>query len=134
MLRLAFFLFAAAWLAGCVSPPQPGTDPLSDNVIDWRDEVIYQIMTDRFSDGDPYNNYSVDPDDISAYQGGDWRGIAERLTYLEQLGVTTLWISPVVKNVEWDAGFAYFERAWDVVCERLRRRFEHGPLDWASID
>jgi len=33
---------------------------------------------------------------------------------------------------EWDAAFAYFERAWPrVVLPRLRYRFEYGPIDWA---
>ena len=98
--------------SGCVSPPEPGKAPLSDNVVDWRDEVIYQIMTDRFFNGDRSNDYRVNLFDPSAYHGGDWRGIADRFDYLEALGVTALWISPVVKNVEEDAGFSSYHGYW----------------------
>ena len=74
-------------------------------VEDWRDEIIYQIFVDRFEDGDVNNNYNVDYRDSAAYHGGDWLGIINRLDYIEALGVTALWISPVVRNVEADAGF-----------------------------
>lgn len=81
-------------------------------VNDWRDEVIYQIMVDRFSDGDPNNNFNVDLRKEAAYHGGDWQGIIDQLDYLEDLGVTALWISPVVRNVEEDAGFASYHGYW----------------------
>ncbi|MCA9542927.1 MAG: hypothetical protein KC613_01010, partial [Myxococcales bacterium] len=81
-------------------------------VVDWRDEIIYQIMVDRFEDGDPSNNYNVDVRREASYHGGDWQGIIDRLDYIESLGVTTLWISPVVKNVEEDAGFASYHGYW----------------------
>ncbi len=96
----------------CINPPQPGSEPLSDNVIDWRDEVIYQIMTDRFANGDTSNDYNTNIHDPSAYHGGDWRGIMDHFDYLEALGVTALWISPVVKNVEQDAGFSSYHGYW----------------------
>lgn len=35
---------------------------------------------------------------------------------------------------DWAQGYAYFERAWALVLDRLRRRFESGPLDWANPD
>jgi alpha-amylase len=79
---------------------------------DWRDEVIYQILVDRFADGDINNNYNVDPTAMAKYHGGDWQGIIDKLDYIENLGVTTLWISPVVKNVESDAGFASYHGYW----------------------
>ena len=102
-------------LTGCV---QCSIDPvdLAYNqqtfVEDWRDEVIYQIMVDRFADGDVNNNYNVDRRKEAAYHGGDWQGIIDRLDYLTDLGVTALWISPVVKNVEEDAGFASYHGYW----------------------
>ncbi|WP_410969089.1 alpha-amylase family glycosyl hydrolase, partial [Salmonella sp. SAL4444] len=46
------------------------------------------------------------------YQGGDWRGMAEHLDYIQALGVTTLWISPVVKNVETDADVDAYHGYW----------------------
>ncbi|MBI5485748.1 MAG: alpha-amylase [Deltaproteobacteria bacterium] len=81
-------------------------------VDDWRDEIIYQIMVDRFQDGDPNNDWGVDRDRAGSYHGGDWQGIIDRLGYLETLGVTALWISPVVKNLESDAGFGSYHGYW----------------------
>jgi alpha-amylase len=81
-------------------------------VQDWRDEVIYQILVDRFANGDTSNDYRVVPYDPAKYHGGDWKGIEDRLDYIKALGVTTLWISPVVKNVESDAGIDGYHGYW----------------------
>jgi glycosidase len=68
------------------------------------DDVIYLIMPDRFANGDPTNDEpegaagSRDRAKARAYHGGDLRGIREHLDYLKSLGVTTLWLTPVVKN------------------------------------
>ena len=74
-----------------------------------RDDVIYLIMPDRFADGDPSNdqppgsNWPVyDRSNPMAYHGGDLRGIREHLGYLHDLGVTTLWLTPVWKNTDSD--------------------------------
>jgi glycosidase len=85
---------------------------LETHVDDWRDEVIYQILVDRFADGDDSNNYNIDPTGMARYHGGDWQGIIDNLDYLEELGVTTLWISPVVKNVETDANVDGYHGYW----------------------
>ncbi|MCA9559054.1 MAG: alpha-amylase, partial [Myxococcales bacterium] len=97
-------------LGSCVTV-EPTVDHTTQ-VTDWRDEIIYQIVVDRFEDGDRNNNYNVDYRKDAAYHGGDWQGIIDRLDYIETLGVTTLWISPVVKNVEEDAGFASYHGYW----------------------
>jgi glycosidase len=86
-------------LAGCdAKAPRVAT-----HVEDWRDRVIYQIVTDRFANGDPGNDGAsgVDPvpGDLARIQGGDWRGIAEHLDYVAALGMSAVWISPVVRNV-----------------------------------
>lgn len=86
--------------------------------IAWDEEVIYMILTDRFYDGDESNNNpqnidgSYDKDHLEAYHGGDFRGIIEKIDYLKELGITTLWITPIVKNIdanmmEKDAGKQY---------------------------
>ena len=68
------------------------------------DDVIYLIMPDRFSNGDPTNDEpsefkgSHDRANPRAYHGGDLRGIKARLPYLKELGVTTIWLTPIVKN------------------------------------
>jgi glycosidase len=70
---------------------------------DLRDHVIYHLLTDRFANGDPSNDGASGvepvPGDFSRIQGGDWRGIEERLDYVEELGATAIWISPIVRNV-----------------------------------
>jgi glycosidase len=120
--RLPTLLFAAgaaliavalAACGGASSVDHPWDRPNQSNAeIDWRDQVIYQIMVDRFDNGDPNNDYNVEPSVPARYHGGDWQGIINRLDYLEELGVTALWISPVVKNTEEDAGFASYHGYW----------------------
>jgi len=69
-----------------------------------QDDVMYLIMPDRFANGDPTNDEpgealgSHDRSKPRAYHGGDLRGIQNHLPYLKDLGVTTLWLTPVVKN------------------------------------
>lgn len=109
-------LVAAACAApeiGCVQVPEKGDKPtLATHVGDWRGEVIYQVLVDRFANGDPNNDYLVRPGYLARYQGGDWRGLTEHLDYLQELGITTLWISPVVKNVETDADVDAYHGYW----------------------
>ncbi|NBS85018.1 MAG: hypothetical protein EBS59_10085, partial [Verrucomicrobia bacterium] len=67
----------------------------------WRNQNIYQIVTDRFFDGDSANNnasgnYSASAG--SSPHGGDFKGIEQKLDYIKALGATAIWISPVVKN------------------------------------
>jgi len=69
------------------------------------DDVIYLIMTDRFSDGDPSNNDPpqsrglYDRSRTRYYHGGDFDGIIARLPYLKDLGVTAIWLTPWYDNV-----------------------------------
>src|ERR1035437_6109236 len=73
-----------------------------------RNDVIYLIMPDRFADGDPSNdqpsgsNGVYDRSQPKTYHGGDLRGIRQHLEYLRDLGVTTLWLTPVWKNTDSD--------------------------------
>ncbi len=88
---------------------------LSAHARPWSDDVIYFAMTDRFYDGDPSNNipaasdpalYDPKQDDIARYLGGDLRGMEKALQadYFNDLGVTALWLTPVVRNV-WRSGY-----------------------------
>jgi glycosidase len=73
-------------------------------------DVMYLIMTDRFADGDYTNDGPTAHDAAGSaaaiaerakprgWHGGDLRGITEHLDYLEQLGITTVWITPVYQN------------------------------------
>ncbi len=93
---------AAVALAGLlpVTHPSPAHG-VTPSPSDWRDLVIYQIVTDRFWDGDPSNNDadgSYAPSDPYRVHGGDFAGVQSKLDYLVHLGVDAIWISPVVLN------------------------------------
>ncbi len=85
---------------------------------DWRDQVIYFVMTDRFADGDASNNdqraNEYDPKDAAKYSGGDLRGLMQRLDYVQGLGATAVWITPPVANRWWDskAKFSGYHGYW----------------------
>lgn len=69
------------------------------------DDVVYQIMPDRFSDGDGANNDAgagglYGRSNPHLYHGGDFAGIIKHLGYLKDLGVTALWITPVYENFQ----------------------------------
>jgi glycosidase len=69
------------------------------------EDFIYLIMPDRFSNGDPSNDHvpgmrdqSLNRDTIFERHGGDLKGIENNLDYLQDLGVTALWLNPVIEN------------------------------------
>jgi len=64
-------------------------------VADWKDEIIYFVMVDRFADGDPSNNEGVNLENPLAFHGGDLKGLTERLDYIADLGATAIWLTPV---------------------------------------
>ncbi len=62
-------------------------------------DVMYLLMTDRFADGDLSNDPQPSERDLPrGWHGGDFRGVEQHLDYLQQLGVTTLWTTPVYDN------------------------------------
>ena len=78
---------------------------------DWRDQVIYFVMTDRFDDGDPSNNDQgageYDPRSNAHYNGGDFAGLQRRLDYIAGLGATAVWVTPPVASLWWDGSANY---------------------------
>ena len=69
---------------------------------DWNEARIYFLLTDRFNDGNSDNNgEGYDLSRPESYHGGDFKGITEKLPYLQQLGINTIWISPIVDNIDW---------------------------------
>lgn len=74
------------------------------NDFDWDESVIYFMVTDRFFDGNKSNNTANGEDTYGKneglYHGGDFAGVTQKLDYLEQLGINTIWITPIVKNIK----------------------------------
>lgn len=72
--------------------------------FDWDESVIYFMVTDRFFDGNESNNtasgaQTYGKDNAGLYHGGDFAGITQKLDYLEDLGINTIWITPIVENI-----------------------------------
>lgn len=68
-------------------------------------DLIYLIMPDRFSNGDPSNDriagmrdQTLNRDTVFNRHGGDLKGIQNHLDYLYDLGVTAIWLNPVIIN------------------------------------
>ncbi len=69
----------------------------------WQGQNIYQIITDRFFDGDASNNNlegTFNASNVQSVHGGDFAGVQQKLDYLKSLGVTAIWISPIILNTE----------------------------------
>ncbi|MGC8921304.1 pullulanase-type alpha-1,6-glucosidase [Streptomyces sp. PG2] len=112
-------LTAAALAAALLSPvaarAQTPPPPPSDAELaaeptrhDATREQFYFVMPDRFANGDTANDRGgltgsrlatgYDPTDKGFYQGGDLKGLTERLDYIRGLGTTALWLAPIFKN------------------------------------
>ncbi|HKY02782.1 MAG TPA: alpha-amylase family glycosyl hydrolase, partial [Burkholderiales bacterium] len=87
---------------------------------DWRDEVLYFLLPDRFSDAQEHTRQLLNRNDLNAarngadgqpwrwdewarsgaerFQGGTIAGIRSKLDYLKQLNVTTLWVGPIFRQ------------------------------------
>jgi glycosidase len=78
---------------------------------DWREQIIYFVLIDRFDDGNQDNNDQgageYDPTDRRRYSGGDLAGIERRLDYIQGLGATAVWITPPVAHQWWDGSVGY---------------------------
>lgn len=106
--KLPLLRGAAAAVALFVSGQLGAATPITPK------DLVYQIITDRFADGDAANNTPAgfdstlfdDPDlngqgngdDLKLYQGGDWQGIIDKIPYLKDMGVTAVWISAPYEN------------------------------------
>jgi glycosidase len=109
---------------------------LSSNSDDWHFAIIYNIMVDRFRDGDSLNNKPIhDPKlhELANFMGGDFAGIQQKLDegYFKDLGVNTLWISPIQKQpdsswVEWvppNRTFSGYHGYWPIEPRKIDPRF-----------
>ena len=96
---------------------------------DWRDQVIYFAVTDRFADGDPRNNDfgagEFKAGDRTRFNGGDLKGLTQRLDYIRGLGATALWITPPVANqwMEPSGQYTGYHGYWAEHFKRVDRHF-----------
>ena len=108
-LRFGVALCCGGTLAACAHPPRPAAPaaaaaapaplaPLPPRP--WSDEVLYFVLVDRFVNGDPANDRNVDVSAKGAFHGGDLAGLTAHLDEIASLGVTALWINPLVKNID----------------------------------
>ena len=87
------------------------TDAARLNRHDQQAQVLYSVLIDRFYNGNTANDWKMNsPEvlDIVDYQGGDLAGITRKISdgYFDQLGINTIWISPITQN-PWDAWGLY---------------------------
>ena len=87
------------------------TDAARLNRHDQQAQVLYSVLIDRFYNGNTANDWKMNsPEvlDIVDYQGGDLAGITKKISegYFDQLGINTIWISPITQN-PWDAWGLY---------------------------
>jgi len=131
MMRRCLLAVVAAALLG----PGARAEPLKLHVPspDWRDQIIYFVMTDRFADGDPKNNDQgageYDPKRGESFNGGDLKGVTQHLDYIRGLGATALWITPPVRNqwVDPMLGYTGYHGYW---AQHFRQVDPHlGTLD-----
>ncbi|OIP31105.1 hypothetical protein AUK22_01440 [bacterium CG2_30_54_10] len=91
MTRISWRIMIALLLMPFFSHP-------SFSAVDWRSEVLYFVLLDRFCDGDSANDFQVDEHDPKGFHGGDLKGLQAKLDYLQKLGVTAIWLSPIFRN------------------------------------
>ncbi|MFS0694051.1 pullulanase-type alpha-1,6-glucosidase [Streptomyces nitrosporeus] len=101
----------AASASAAPRPPSPPSDAKlakEDARHDLTREQFYFVLPDRFANGDTSNDRGgltgtrletgFDPTDKGFYQGGDLKGLTERLDYIKGLGTTAIWLAPIFKN------------------------------------
>lgn len=99
----------AAIMAVSVAPMRTYAAGNTQQDMSLQGERIYQIMTDRFYDGDLSNNAAGDAlryqevtaEDMRYMKGGDWQGIIDKIPYIKGMGYTAIWISPIMDPQLW---------------------------------
>lgn len=124
--------------------------PLTSATGNFKQQVIYQIVTDRFFDGDPTNNnpatspglFDSTRANFQAYWGGDFAGIQQKMAYLAGMGVTAIWISPPVDNIDVSTAgagnppSAPYHGFWarDMMCLEEHFGNASNPCDFTAFD
>ncbi|MFS1525258.1 alpha-amylase family glycosyl hydrolase [Microbulbifer sp. 2304DJ12-6] len=96
----------------------------------WRNASVYFLLPDRFANGDPGNDRAYgrkdDAERLRGFAGGDLHGVLDKLEagYFRDLGVTALWMSPVVEQVQ----------GYDEGDGRTYAYHGYWPRDWTAVD
>ncbi|WP_330258697.1 pullulanase-type alpha-1,6-glucosidase [Streptomyces murinus] len=102
---------AAPAAQAATPPPPPSDSALAAQPARHGDthEQFYFVMPDRFANGDKANDKGgltgsrmttgYDPTDEGFFQGGDLKGVTQKLDYIKGLGTTALWLAPIFKNI-----------------------------------
>jgi len=124
--------------------------PITSATGNFKQQVIYQIVTDRFFDGDTTNDdpalspglFDSTHANFQAYWGGDFAGIQQQMAYLAGMGVTAIWISPPVDNIDKSTAAAGsppsapYHGYWahDMMCLEEHFGDATNPCDWTAFD
>ena len=135
MLRNSLTLAFALVLAGHVLSAQ-----------DFKKQVIYQVVTDRFYDGDTTNDNPLESPGLfdrthtnwQAYWGGDLAGIQQQIPYIKGMGATAIWVSPVVNNENLNAASsgvsAPYHSYWTRDFMNIEEHFGDNSNSFAALD
>ncbi len=103
------------------------------NRFDHHTKILYNVFVDRFYNGDPDNDEPVDDPEIlpkANHFGGDITGITQKIKdgYFDDLGVNTIWISPLVQNPKGAFGL------WPEPRSRFSGYHGYWPVSFTQID
>ena len=128
-------------------PPPPPPPPITlpgppASVGDLHQGFIYQIVTDRFFNGDNTNDNpaqsaalsDTSQSDWHKYWGGDLAGIQQKLAYLKGMGVAAIWISPPVDNINVGVPDSGFHGFWARDMKRIEEHFGDAGNSWTAFD
>ncbi|GHC57370.1 alpha-amylase family glycosyl hydrolase [Ulvibacter litoralis] len=112
------------------------TDASKLNRTDFQTQIMYFLLVDRFKDGNPQNTRKVANDSIlpkANYYGGDLQGVLDKINdgYFEDLGINTIWLSPITQNPEGAYGlwpepltkFSAYHGYWPISNTKIDDRF-----------
>ncbi|MEL6390994.1 MAG: alpha-amylase family glycosyl hydrolase [Bacteroidota bacterium] len=134
-MRLFLVVSILSMLFSCNDAEFVPAPPAEDQApFTWDNATVYFLMTDRFFDGDPTNNYvhteANQPAPYRGYQGGDIKGVTQKIRegYFADLGVDAIWMTPLVEQIDGSVdegtgmsfGFhGYWTRDWTALDEKF---------------
>ena len=145
--RVAASLLISILSAAGSAAQVPGPPPIPP-ISDIHQGFIYQIVTDRFFNGDHSNDNPpqsagefdakgfTHPTNWRDYWGGDLAGITQKLGYLKSMGVAVIWISPPIDNANKpdDGGTSAYHGYWPRDMMRIEEHFGDAANSWAVFD